>query len=473
METLLHIDGRWCAGSAGATIPVVNPATESVVGTVAFATRADLDLALDAAKNGFRRWRAISPYERGKIMRKAASLLRERAGDVAALLTLEQGKPLAEAAIEINSAADVIDWFAEEGRRTYGRAIPARSESVYQLSLREPIGPVAAFTPWNFPVSQSARKLAAALAAGCSIILKAAEETPASPAHLVQAFVDAGVPPGVIGLVYGSPAEISGYLIPHPAIRKVSFTGSTAIGKHLAALAGGHMKPVTMELGGHAPAVVFNDADIGSAVDVLTRAKYRNAGQTCVSPTRFLVQEGVLKRFVDQVVDASRAIRVGDGSEAQTTMGPLANVRRLHAMEELVADAERNGAVIAAGGKRIGNNGFFFEPTVLINAPRDSKAMNEEPFGPLSLVVPFKDIDDAILEANRLPYGLATYAFTASAERALSIVRRVESGMVTVNHNGISLPETPFGGVKDSGFGSEGGAEGIDAYLSTKFASIT
>jgi succinate-semialdehyde dehydrogenase / glutarate-semialdehyde dehydrogenase len=470
-DVSLFIDGEWRAGSSAETIPVVNPATEEVVGQVADATKADLDQALAAAEKGFRRWRKTSAFERSKLMRKAAELVRQRADDIARLMTIEQGKPLAEAKGETLAAADVIEWFAEEARRAYGRAIPPRAEGVYQLSLREPVGPVAAFTPWNFPINQVVRKLSAALAAGCSIIVKAPEETPASPAELIRAFADAGIPAGAIGLVYGVPAKISEYFIPHPVIKKISFTGSTVVGKQLAALAGLHMKRVTMELGGHAPAIVFDDADLDAAAKVLAAAKFRNAGQVCIAPTRFLVQERAFDAFVEKLTGAAQAIRVGDGLDATTTMGPLANERRLHAMDSLIADALQHGAKIETGGRRIGNKGYFFEPTVLTSPSLASRAMNEEPFGPLALVTSFGDFDEAVREANRLPYGLAAYAFTRSTKTATVIASAIESGMVTINHNGLALPETPFGGVKDSGYGSEGGTEGIEAYLNTKFVS--
>jgi succinate-semialdehyde dehydrogenase/glutarate-semialdehyde dehydrogenase len=315
------------------------------------------------------------------------------------------------------------------------------------------------------------RKLSAALAAGCSIIVKAPEETPASPAELVRAYVDAGVPAGVIGLVYGVPSEISEYLIPHPVIRKISFTGSTSVGKHLAALAGAHMKRVTMELGGHAPAIVFDDADIDVASKLLAASKFRNAGQVCVSPTRFLVQQAAYDGFVEKFVAAAKSQKVGDGLESGTTMGPLANTRRIQAMESLIADAQKHGAQIRTGGKRIGNKGNFFEPTVLVDVPREARVMNEEPFGPLAVISPFKDFDDVVEEANRLPFGLAAYAYTRSAKTANAIAAAVESGMMSINHHGLALPEVPFGGVKDSGYGSEGGSEAIEAYLNTKFVS--
>ena len=470
-NTQLFVEGKWRPAAGEASLPVVNPASGKQIGTVARASKADLDHALEAARKGFDAWRKISAFERSKMMRKAANLLRERADTIAPMLTMEQGKTLAEAKGEVLAGADVIDWFAEEARRTYGRVIPPRAEGVYQLVIKEPVGPVAAFTPWNFPINQVVRKLSAALAAGCSIIVKAPEETPASPAELIRAFADAGVPAGTVNLVYGDPAEISSYLIPHPVIRKISFTGSTVVGKQLAALAGQHMKRVTMELGGHAPVIIFDDADIDVAAKTMAASKYRNAGQVCVSPTRFLVQEGVYNRFVEKFVDASKALKVGNGMESGVTMGALANPRRSRAMEANVEDAAKKGGKIRAGGRKIGNEGNFFEPTVITELPKDAKAMNEEPFGPLAVINPFKSFDEAVSEANRLPFGLAAYAWTRSAKTANAIANSVETGMITINHLGLALPEVPFGGVKDSGYGSEGGAEAIESYLNSKFVS--
>lgn len=470
-DVQLLIDGKWCDAVQGQTIPVLDPATEEVIGKVACATKEDLDLALAAAERGFETWRNMSAYDRSGILRQAASILRERLEDVAYMLTREQGKVLAQAQLEIQGAADIIDWFAEEGRRTYGQIVPARFPGISQLVYKVPVGPVAAFTPWNFPITQVVRKLAAALAAGCSIIVKAPEETPASPAELVRAFQDAGVPAGVIGLVYGVPAEISEYLIPHPVIRKVSFTGSTSVGKHLASLAGKHMKLTTMELGGHAPVMIFDDADVEKAIEVTAAAKFRNAGQVCASPTRFLVEEGVADRFLEGFVDAAKAVKVGNGLDSETQMGPLANERRILAIEALISDALSAGATLRTGGRRIGNKGYFFEPTVIADAPASSRIMNEEPFGPVAIINRYKGLNEILEEANRVPYGLASYAFTNSQRTADALARNIEAGMLTINHNGLALPEVPFGGTKDSGYGVEGGSEGIQAYMETRFIS--
>lgn len=470
-DVSLFIDGRWTSALAGNVIPIINPATGEPIGNVAKAEKADLDLALTAAEEGFETWRKVSAYDRAKIMRKAADLMLERIESIAPIMTTEQGKPLAEARREIAGSADIIEWFAEEAQRTYGRVIPSRKAGVYQLVIKEPVGVAVAFTPWNFPIFQAVRKISAALAAGCSIILKGPEETPSSCAEMVRVYIDAGVPKGVINLVFGVPSEISSYLIPQPTIHKVSFTGSTAVGKQLAALAGAHMKRITMELGGHAPAIVFDDADLEEAASGLSANKFGNAGQRCVSPTRFMIQEKVYDRFVDMFVKAAKSVRVGDGMNPNSQMGPLAHDRRITAMEGFINDAVHKGAEIVTGGKRIGNKGYFFQPTVLTNVPKTARVMNEEPFGPIAMITRFQDFDEAVEEANRLPYGLAAYAYTRSTKTANAIANAVETGMISINHQGLALPEAPFGGVKDSGYGSEGGPEAVEGYLVTKFIS--
>ncbi|GAB7534793.1 NAD-dependent succinate-semialdehyde dehydrogenase [Burkholderia sp. 3C] len=472
-DTQLLINGEWCDAVSGKTIDVVNPATGKVIGKVAHAGIADLDRALDAAQRGFEAWRKVPAHERAGVMRKAASLVRERADAIAQLMTQEQGKPLAEAKIEVMSAADIIEWFADEGRRVYGRIVPPRNLSVQQTVVKEPIGPVAAFTPWNFPVNQVVRKLSAALATGCSFLVKAPEETPASPAQLLRAFVDAGVPAGVVGLVYGDPAEISNYLIPHPVIRKVTFTGSTPVGKQLASLAGLHMKRATMELGGHAPVIVAEDADVELAVRAAGGAKFRNAGQVCISPTRFLVHNSLRDAFAQALVKHAEGLKVGDGLAAGTQLGPLANSRRLTAMAKVVDDARKTGAKIATGGERIGSEGNFFAPTVLTDVPLESDVFNNEPFGPIAAIRGFDSLDEAITEANRLPYGLAGYAFTSAFKNVHLLTQRLEVGMLWINQPATPWPEMPFGGVKDSGYGSEGGPEALEPYLATKAVQVT
>lgn len=468
----LLIANEWVDATGGKTIPVLNPASGKTIGTVAHAAVADLDRALEAARKGFEAWRAIPAAERAATMRRAATLLRERAGDIARLMTQEQGKPLAEARVEVMAGAEIIDWFAAEGMRVYGRIVPARNPAAQQLVLKEPVGPVAAFTPWNFPINQVVRKLAAALATGCSFLCKAPEETPASPAALFQCFVDAGVPAGTVGLVFGDPAEISGYLIPHPVIRKVTFTGSTPVGKQLAALAGAHMKRATMELGGHAPVIVAEDADVALAVKAAGAAKFRNAGQVCISPTRFLVHNSIKAEFVRAMAAHAEGLKLGDGLAEGTTLGPLANDRRLAAMAKVVEDAQAKGAQVVTGGKRVGSEGNFFAPTILSDVPLEASVFNDEPFGPVAAVRGFDTLEEAITEANRLPYGLAGYAFTRSIKNAQQLMNRLEVGMLWMNQPATPSAELPFGGVKDSGYGSEGGPEALEAYLNTKAVSM-
>ncbi len=471
-DTRLLIDGEWQSAASGKTQDVVNPATGKAIGKVAFAAIADLDRALASAQRGFDAWRKVPANERAATMRKAAALLRERAPEIARLLTLEQGKPLAEAKGEVLAGADIIEWFADEGRRVYGRIVPSRNLNAQQLVMKEPIGPVAAFTPWNFPINQIVRKLGAALATGCSFLVKAPEETPASPAALLQTFVDAGVPPGTVGLVFGDPAEISNYLIPHPIIRKVTFTGSTPVGKQLAALAGAHMKRATMELGGHAPVIVAADADVELAVRASGAAKFRNAGQVCISPTRFLVHNSIKDAFAKAMVKHAESLKLGDGMADGTTLGPLANARRMTAMAKILDDARATGAKVATGGERVGTDGNFFAATVLTDVSLEADVFNNEPFGPIAAIRGFDTLEDAIAEANRLPFGLAGYAFTQSIKNAHLLSHSVQVGMLWINQPAAPSPEMPFGGIKDSGYGSEGGPEAMESYLNTKSVSI-
>lgn len=468
----LMIGGAWVPAADGGTLPVVNPATGEAVGTVAHARREDLDRALAAAEKGLAIWRKVAPLERAKVLNGAARLLRERAEDIATQMVLEQGKMIGEARGEVERAAEACDWMAGETQRIYGRLIPGRAGNITNLVLREPVGVVAAFTPWNFPVNQIVRKVAGALAAGCSLVVKGPEEAPGSCAELVRAFVDAGAPAGSVNLVYGTPAEISEYLVPHPLVRKISFTGSTVVGKHLASLAGQHMKLTTMELGGHAPVLVFRDADPVAAAKALAGNKFRNAGQSCVNPTRFLIEGEGYEPFVETFVEAAAALKPGPGLDPATTTGPLANIRRVEAMERLTADALAKGAILRTGGNRIGNAGFFFEPTVFTEVPTDAALMNEEPFGPIAMINRFDDREAAYAEANRLPYGLSAYAFTTSSQTAREVMEKVESAMISFNHFGLGHPETPFGGMKDSGYGFEGGSEAIEPYLQTRFMTM-
>ncbi|USQ84638.1 NAD-dependent succinate-semialdehyde dehydrogenase [Streptomyces phaeoluteigriseus] len=466
----LHIAGEWCQGGTGRTAPIVNPATEEVLGDVPLATSEDLDRALDAAAAGFRVWRGTPLARRTAILHTAADLLTERAAEVGRIMTLEQGKPLAEATGEARRVADTLRWHTEDARRAYGRLIPSAPGTVLSVR-REPVGPVAAFVPWNFPAGGPMRKISSALSAGCSIVVKASEETPATAMELVRCFVDAGLPAGVLNLVFGEPAEVSAHLIASPVIRLVAFTGSVPVGKLLAARAGEVMKPSLMELGGHAPVIVCADADPVKAARKAAQAKFVNAGQVCTSPSRFLVHQSLVDEFTAEFVRAAEAVVVGDGLAEGTTMGPLANERRLAALERLTADAVARGAKILTGGERPDRPGYFFPPTVLTDVPEDAELLHEEPFGPIAPIVPFTDLDEALAIANALPFGLAAYGFTDSAATAEKLSSELEAGILSVNHCGGSVHEAPSGGVKDSGYGREGGPEALDAYLVTKRVS--
>jgi succinate-semialdehyde dehydrogenase/glutarate-semialdehyde dehydrogenase len=467
----LYIDGEFLDGNGRNTQEVTNPANLEVLGHLPHATTADLDRALAAAARAFETWRHSSPMQRSEILRKVGQLSRERAQEIGRNLTLDQGKPLAEAVGEIVSCADHCDWHAEECRRIYGRVILPRSPEVRQMVLREPIGVCAAFTPWNFPYNQAIRKICAAIGAGCTIILKGPEDSPSAVMAIARMFHDAGLPPGVLNIVWGVPAEVSEYLIKSPIVRKVSFTGSVPVGKHLAALAGAHMKRVTMELGGHSPVLVFDDADIGRAAKMLAKFKIRNAGQVCVSPTRFYVQEKAYDQFLEAFVGTLKSVKVGDGLDPDTQMGPLAHERRVPTMTKFVENAVERGGKVVLGGEALDRAGHFFAPTVITDLPEDSMLMTEEPFGPLAPITRFSDTDDVIRRANSLPFGLSSYVFTTSLQTATKVSNNLESGMVNINHFGSALPETPFGGVKDSGIGSEGGAETFEGYLVTKFVT--
>lgn len=462
----LCIDGQWVA-ETGAVCEVINPADGSILGHLPVAGVPELDRAIAAAEKGLRIWRSTPPARRTEVLLKAAVLLRERIELIAPLSTLEVGQPIGDARNYLLRGAEIIDWDANEGRRVYGRIIPSEP-GLRQMVVHEPVGVVAALTPWNAPIFTPCRKIASALAAGCSLILKAAEEAPAATMALVQCFIDAGVPPGVLNLVYGDPAMISRYLIEAPAVRLISFTGSVPVGKYLAQLAAQQMKPTIMELGGHAPVIVCADADVQGAAEKIAAAKYRNAGQACIAPSRFYVHESVYASFVERFVAAAEKIKVGPGFEAGVGMGPLANIRRLAAVESLVDDALKRGARAASGGKRLPGPGFFFPPTVLVDVPGDARILSEEPFGPVVTIAPFRELDDAIAQANALPYGLAGYAFTRSAATADKIATELECGAIAINHLTVSTHGIPFGGVKESGIGREGGTEGVAGYTISK-----
>ncbi|WP_196838539.1 NAD-dependent succinate-semialdehyde dehydrogenase [Brevundimonas sp. BAL450] len=465
----LFIAGRWRMGGAGDVQPVLNPANGQAIAEAPMATTADLDEALAAVEAAFPLWRGTSAYDRAKILKAAAALMRERARYIGAVTTSEQGKPIGESSGEAFACADIFEWYAEEARRAYGRIVPSKHPGVRHMVFKEPIGPVAAFSPWNFPTTIPARKIAAALAAGCPVIIKPAEEAPGSCLELARALDDAGLPKGVLNVVFGVPSDISTYLITSPVIRKISFTGSTVVGKHLAELAARRMIPSTMELGGHAPVIVFDDADLDLAARLSAAAKYRNAGQICIAPTRFYVHDSVHDAFVEKFAAHAAGLKIGPGLDPATNMGPLANGRRLSAMGEFIGDAQAHGAGLATGGEGPGGAGNFWRPTVLTDVPDTARIMNEEPFGPVAVTQRFTSFDEVVAQANRLPYGLAAYAYTRSARTSADIGDALEAGMIGINFSILTGPETPFGGVKESGHGSEGGIEGLEAYLVTKY----
>jgi succinate-semialdehyde dehydrogenase/glutarate-semialdehyde dehydrogenase len=467
----LFIDGEWLTAGGRDHEPVMNPATGDCLGVLPHASRTDLDRAIEAAERSYPVWRGMSPQDRGRILKRAADLMRERAEYIARIATIEEGKTLAETRLETLGSADILEWYAEEGRRAYGRVLPQRTPGVRMTVLREPVGPVAAFAPWNFPVGNPCRKLGAALAAGCPCILKPAEQTPASALEVARALVDAGLPTGVMSIVFGVPSQVSTHLLASPVIRKISFTGSTRVGKHLMKLAADGMKRTTMELGGHAPVIVFDDVDVDSVLDQSIASKHRNAGQVCVSPTRYYVHEKIYRRFAEGFAARAKSLPVGDGLVETNRMGPLAHPLRLQAMDELLVDAKKCGARFEAGGSRISGPGYFWQPTVLSEVPNEARVMNEEPFGPIAILNPFSDFDSVIRQANRLPYGLAAYAFARSSRTVNLLGEQLEAGMIGINSYLISVRDSPFGGVQESGHGSEEGMEGLEACLVTKFVT--
>jgi succinate-semialdehyde dehydrogenase/glutarate-semialdehyde dehydrogenase len=462
----LFIDGAWKAGEDRELFTVVNPVDARPIAELPLATEADLDEALAAAARTWPEWRATDVEKRAAILHKAAKLIRERADLIGRTMTQEQGKIFAEARAEVLGSAQLFDWYAEEAKRNYGRVL-VRPPGQLSRVMHEPVGPVATFTPWNFPVYMLAKKVSAALAAGCSVISKPPEEAPGCTQAIAQALDDAGLPKGVFQIVFGTPDMVSRHLIASPVIRKVSFTGSTAVGKHLMKLCADSMTRVTMELGGHAPVLIFDDCDLEKTLDMVVPQKFRNAGQVCVSPTRFYVQEGIYDAFIKGFAERTAKVKIGSGLDESVKMGPLANRRRPEAIGKLVEDARAKGARVLAGGGP-GDSGFFFQPTLLADVPMEADIMSTEPFGPVAVSRPFKDMDEAIEQANRLPYGLAAFAFTENGRRANMLGDAIEAGMVGINTFAISGADTPFGGVKDSGFGSEGGKEGLESYQVVK-----
>jgi succinate-semialdehyde dehydrogenase/glutarate-semialdehyde dehydrogenase len=464
----LFIDGQWRQGSTGKSEPVINPATEEVLGLLPHASKDDLDEALAAAQRGFDVWRKTCAIDRGQILRTVADLMLANIDALARIATLEQGKPLHEAKLEIMSTAEALEWLGEEAKRINGKVLPRTRSGAVQEVLYEPVGVVLGLSPWNWPSMMPVTKIGHALAAGCSIIIKPAEETPGSAIAVARLFEKAGLPKGVLNVVFGVPSDISSHSIASPIVRKVSFTGSAAVGKHLYRLCADGMKKITMELGGHSPVIVFDDVDVEEVATASAAKKYRNCGQACVSPTRFLVHDAIADRFIARFTEVAKNIKVGNGLEAGVQMGPTANSRRIEAMEELVSDARDRGAKITAGGKRIGNRGFFWEPTVMTDLPADSKIMHLEPFGPLAPISRWSSYDDVIAQANGLPYGLAAYAFTKSQKRAAEVADALQAGMVGLNSFEIAGSAVPFGGIKDSGIGREGGTEGLLEFMVAK-----
>lgn len=467
-EIRLLIGGRW--REAARRRPVTDPATGQTVGWVPLADATDLADAIEAAQQGLRVWRDTPPAERAAVLLRAAALLRERVETIAPDIVREQGKTLAGARGEIARGISLLEWDAHEGRRLDGRVIPA-GPGLHVTARREPVGVVAAFAPWNAPFSSPMRKVCGALAAGCSLVLKPAEETPAGAWHIARALEDAGLPPGALNLVFGQPEQVSTTLIEHPAVRMITFTGSVAVGRQLAALAGQHLKPALMELGGHAPVIVLADADVDAAAAQGVQAKAVNSGQICVSPTRFFVERAAHARFTEAFVRAASAVRLGHGLDPQSQMGPLAHARRVDAIDALVQDARQLGATVACGGVRPQGPGCFYPLTVLTEVPPQARVWREEPFGPLAVIEAVDDLEQALARANALPLGLAAYAWTRSSSMAEKFAGRVEAGALGINHYTASTAETPFGGMKDSGFGREGGIEGVQAFTVLKSVS--
>ena len=464
-EIKSYIGGEW--QSPKDHLPIINPSNEQQIGLLPVASQADLDNALTAAREGFKIWSRTAPVERSRIILKATRLMRERQEEIAHSITLELGKPIKQSRLEVIRGCEFFEWDAGEGQRLYGRVIPS-APGIRYLVIRQPIGSVAAFSPWNFPMSQPARKIAGALASGCSIILKPAEETPAGAVHIVRAFEDAGLPPGVLNLVFGRPADISSHLISKDQIRLVAFTGSTVVGKHLTQLAAGHMTPVLMELGGHAPVIVCDDVDPRAAGSMSAVRKMRNSGQVCTSPTRFFVHEKLHKDFVESFVARAIVTKVGDGMGEETEMGPVAHKGRVESLQIHVDDAIQRGAKLLTGGSRLNSKGYFFQPTVLADVPDEALIMQEEPFGPIAILNSIADLEEGIEKANNVAFGLAAYAFTHSAANVDQLIDGVEAGNLSINTLEASLPETPFGGVKSSGYGREGGDEGLHHYTIVK-----
>lgn len=470
----LFINGDWCNASDGATKPVTCPASEDVIGSIAVAADDDINRALSAAKDGFDVWRKTGTWDRAAKIRKVADLIRERQSEIARLMSLETGKPLAESMGETGAAADQFEWYSEETKRIYGQIIEARTSDSRMAVIYQPVGVVAAFSAWNFPALLPARKIAAALGAGCAIIIKPAGETPASCAALIQACHDAGIPPGVVNMLTGNSGQIAEKLIRSPIVRKVSVTGSVPVGKQILSLAAEGVKKVSMELGGHGPVLVFDDFDAEKAAEICAPTKFRNCGQVCISPTRFYVHENSYEKFASRFAEIANSLKIGRGLDDGVQIGPMANKRGLETIQKMTQDALDRGAELLAGGKRPAgfNKGYFVEPTVLGRVPDDALVMTEEPFGPIAPITTFTDYDEVIARANSLPFGLAGYVFSNNLTTATRAYEDLELGMVGVNEMLLATAEAPFGGVKESGMGREGGSLGMHDYLDPKYVKM-
>ena len=474
MKGQMYIDGAWCDALGGRTLAVTNPADESVVGEVAHGDRADAERAIEAAARAFPAWRATSVYDRAKVLKKTADLLRERADRIARTMTTEQGKPLAEARTEVLHSADTFEWFAEEGKRSYGRIIPAWNVAKRHYAIKHPVGVVGTITPWNFPAALPSRKIAPALAVGCTVVSRPADQTPMTLIQMFECLADAGVPPGVANLVLGKSRPFADALFEHPAVRKISFTGSTAVGKELIKRSADQVKRLSLELGGHAPLIVFPDADVQQVAQAAVIGKFRNNGQVCIAPSRFYVHEKIARDFTDAAVELTRNLKVGNGLEPGVQVGPMMELKALEKTAELVDDARTKGGRILTGGGRSSrfDKGYWFEPTVIREVDGSMRIMTEEPFAPVMPLLDFSKLDDVIAAANDTPYGLAAYVFTNDLTVATRMAEGLEAGIIGLNDPVPATPQCPFGGMKESGLGRELGIEGLDAYLETKYVSV-
>jgi succinate-semialdehyde dehydrogenase/glutarate-semialdehyde dehydrogenase len=474
LQTRMFIDGQWVDAEGGKTLAVVNPADESTIAEVAYGGRAEAERAIDAASKAMPDWKARSAYDRAKVLKKTAELMRERADSIARTLTQEQGKPLPEARAEVLHSADTFEWFAEEGKRVYGRTIPPSNMSKRHFAIKHPVGVVGSITPWNFPAALPSRKIGPALAAGCTVVSRPADQTPLTLIQMFECLQEAGLPDGVANLVMGDPRAVADAYFERSEVRKISFTGSTAVGKELMRRAADGVKRLSLELGGHAPLIVFPDADVEKVAQAAVIGKFRNNGQVCIAPSRFYVHESVSKSFVEASVELAKGLKLGNGLEEGVQVGPMFEARAMEKAQRLIDDAKAQGARVLTGGGRSTRfeRGFFFEPTVLQGLDRSMKLLTEEPFAPVMPLLDFGDLDQVIAEANNTPYGLAAYVFTNDLTVATRMAEGLEAGIIGINDPVPSTPQCPFGGMKESGLGRELSVEGLDAYLETKYVSL-